>query len=217
MELLPCKIPNRAHQYWLSSYCVKFQIELHQYFNTCLAKPYNTKPKKEFTFWIQRRYTLFVVTGVCNDCKNWTYQTAKRQMCMRKLTQGFSEMAAGFLSLSVINYPFNVAGTWVGIQVIPANSTGPQVVVPTNTGPPGSIPPACCGSPSGISGSTRSYKSSKFSNMWPANVKCTVKMLAVGLVSSQKRRSHLGWKDEGGGGKCRVKDKTHSAEKEGSS
>ena len=29
---------------------------------------------------------------------------------------------------------FNVAGTRVGIQVIPANSTGPRVVVPTNAG-----------------------------------------------------------------------------------
>ena len=29
---------------------------------------------------------------------------------------------------------FNVAGTRVGIQIIPANSTGPRVVVPTNAG-----------------------------------------------------------------------------------
>ena len=29
---------------------------------------------------------------------------------------------------------FNVAGTRVGIQIIPPNSTGPRVVVPTNAG-----------------------------------------------------------------------------------
>jgi len=62
---------------------------------------------------------------------------------MRKLTQGFSEMAAGYLSQSQCDSVgakpglpvFNVAGTRVGIQVIPANSTGPRVVMPTNAGP----------------------------------------------------------------------------------
>ena len=46
-------------------------------------------------------------------------------------------MAAGSLSQSQCDSMdaqpglpmFNVAGTWVGIQVIPANSTGPRVVV----------------------------------------------------------------------------------------
>jgi len=62
---------------------------------------------------------------------------------MRKLTQGFSEMAAGSLSQSQCDSVgaqpglpmFNVAGTQVGIQVIPGNSTGPRVVVPTNAVP----------------------------------------------------------------------------------
>ena len=40
---------------------------------------------------------------------------------MSKLTRGFSEMTAGSVS-------------HVGMQVIPANSTVPQVVVPTNAG-----------------------------------------------------------------------------------
>ena len=49
-------------------------------------------------------------------------------------------MAAGYLSQcgSVGAHPgqpvFNIAGTRVGIQVIPANSAGPRVVVPTNAG-----------------------------------------------------------------------------------
>ena len=62
---------------------------------------------------------------------------------MHKLTRGFSENYGGWFSFSVSLWfrgaqpgqpVFNVAGTRVGIQVIPANSTGPRVVVPTNAG-----------------------------------------------------------------------------------
>lgn len=57
------KIPNRAHQYWLRLLLCKIPNRAPWVFNTCLAKAYNTKPKKEFTFWIQKRYMLFVVSS----------------------------------------------------------------------------------------------------------------------------------------------------------
>jgi len=88
---------------------------------------------------------------------------------MRKLTRGFSEMAAGSLSQSQCDSVgaqpglpvFNVAGMDTGN---PSKQYGTSSGCANQRWPPGSIPRACCGSPSGISGPTRSYKSSKFSS-----------------------------------------------------
>ena len=139
-----------------------------------------------------------------------------------KLTQGFSQMAAGSLSQSQCDSVgaqpglpvFNVAGTDTGN---PSKQYGTSSGCANQRWPPGSIPRACCGSPSGISGPTRSYKSSKFSSTWPANVKCTVKMLAVNWSGMESKTMESPCMKGWGGVKCRVKDKTHSAEKEGSS
>ena len=141
----------------------------------------------------------YYVTAVCNDFAKIELLKPRNEGCACVSLSEASlkiTMADGYLSESQCGVQprqpvsFNVAGTRVGIQVIPANSTGPWMVVPNQRWCPGSSPSACCGLPSGVSGPTRSYKCYHytFSSTWPAKVHRFFKVMV-------SRSSHTPWWD----------------------